>query len=65
MSDAKKCDRCKTLFDPEEIDINFSDMRMRYYLIKDCYPYPEIKLDLCEKCRVDLYNWINRGANNG
>ena len=63
MSDAKKCDRCGKLYDREEIvsAIDYSDMRFRYVLIKDCHPYPEIRLYLCKECRVDLYKWLMRG----
>ena len=63
MSNAKKCDRCGKLYDREEIVIIYnSDMRMRYYLNKDCHPYPEIRLDLCKECRIDLYNWLTKGG---
>jgi hypothetical protein len=62
MSEAKKCDRCGKLYDPEEIVFDYSDMRFRYYLSKDCHPYPEFRLDLCKECRVDLYKWLLRGG---
>lgn len=61
MSEAKKCDRCKKLYDREEIVINYSDIRLRYALIKDCHPYPELRLDLCKECRIALYEWLKKG----
>lgn len=51
-----------TVADPEEIVIDYSDMRLRYVLIKDCHPYPEMRLDLCKECRVNLYEWIKKGG---
>ena len=61
MSNAKKCDRCGKLYDTEEeIAIDYSDMRFRYTILKDCHPYPEMRLDLCKDCRLDLYKWFSR-----
>lgn len=62
MSNAKKCDRCGKLYDTEEIIIDYSDMRMRYVILKDCHPYPEIRLDLCKECRVALSEWLAKGS---
>lgn len=62
MSNAKKCDRCGSLYDPEEIVIDYSDMRLHYELSKDCYPYPDVNLDLCKNCRIDLYEWLVKGG---
>lgn len=64
MSNAKKCDRCGKLYDTEEIikEIDYSDMWWRYVLIKDCHPYPEMRLDLCKECRIDLYKWLSNGG---
>ena len=62
MSNAKKCDRCGKLYDIEEIVNDYSDMRLRYALSKDCHPYPEIRLDLCKECRIDLYKWLQKGG---
>ena len=62
MADAKKCDRCGKLYDPEEIDIDYSDMRLRYVILKDCHPYPEMRLDLCKECHINLYRWLMKGG---
>lgn len=62
MSEAKKCDRCGKLYDTEEIIIDYSDMRFRYELVKDCHPYPEFRLDLCKECRIALYEWLIKGG---
>ena len=64
MSEAKKCDRCGKLYDTNKIinEIDYSDMRFRYGLVKDCHPYSEMKLDLCKECRVDLYKWLMKGG---
>ena len=64
MSEAKKCDRCGKLYNPELIisDIDYSDMWWIYVLIKDYHPYPEMRLDLCKECRVGLYKWLLKGG---
>ncbi len=65
MANAKKCDRCGKLYDPEEIVIDYSDMCLRYVILKDCHPYPEMRLDLCKDCRIDLHKWLVKGDSNG
>lgn len=65
MSAAKKCDRCGKLYDPTEIVIDYSDMRFQYVISKDCHPYPEMRLDLCKGCRIELHKWwMEGGAKN-
>ena len=66
MSDAKKCDRCKRLYDPEDIStfIRVSDSQAwRYSVIRDNHPYKETKVDLCVKCIVKLEKFLN-GSDN-
>ena len=54
----KKCDRCGNAYDPFLENINLYDNWWRLNLIKDCYPYEEVKIDLCPNCRKDLYKWL-------
>lgn len=55
MSGAKQCDRCKQLY---SLPISFVafDEWWRFSVLKDCHPYPEIRLDLCPECQK---NWQN------
>lgn len=57
MSDIKKCDRCGEAYEPD-FNINLDDNWWRFNLRKDCYPYEEIKIDLCPDCRKELYKWL-------
>ena len=59
MSDIKKCDRCGNAYDPyHRIKIDWDQEWWRYSVHKDCYPYEEIKIDLCLSCRKELFSWI-------
>ena len=60
MANLKKCDRCERPYDPVTVakNIDLYDNWWRFSLRKDCYPYEEIKIDLCPDCRKDLYSWF-------
>ena len=51
--DAKKCDRCGAFYNP----LAFGKA-WRYSVVKDCHPYPEHKVDLCNNCRLELEMWL-------
>ena len=61
MSDAKQCDRCKKLYSLDISNLDISHEWWRYHITKDCYPDREYKLDLCNECRMKLYDWIRGG----
>ena len=61
MSDAKQCDRCKKLYSLDISKLDFSNDWWRYVITKDCHPNGEYKLDLCNECRLKLYNWLKGG----
>jgi hypothetical protein len=61
MADAKTCDRCGEVIPLYQKlpDKEFKDGYWRYEVRKDCYPYPDIEIDLCLNCKKDLVeNWL-------
>jgi len=55
-----KCDRCGAVMEPfkdkESVDLNKDDWR--YSIVRDNFPYPESKIDLCLKCSSELAEWV-------
>ena len=54
---ARQCDRCGALYS-DNINDYTDTKEARLDVVKDCHPYPEIRLDLCDKCKKSLYNWL-------
>ena len=50
---AKKCDRCGALYE--------NNLSWKYSVLKDCYPYSDQKIDLCNNCMYELEKWLKKG----
>ena len=61
MANAKECDRCGKYYSINFISFDYEEDWWRYGLYRDCYPYEEIKVDLCPECRKKLYDWLKEG----
>ena len=60
MSNAYKCDRCGKLY-VSELVVDFNKVSwVRYDITKDCHPYGTFKLDLCDACKRELAEWLNK-----
>lgn len=59
-----KCDRCGTAFEPlkDKENVNLDKDDWRYSIVRDNFPYPESKIDLCLKCSSKLAEWVKGGA---
>lgn len=63
MAEAKKCDRCGSLYEDFPLcESELSKKWWRYSIMRDDYPYPEKRLDLCSKCRRLLFEFIKVGG---
>ena len=60
-----KCDKCGKSYDSmeEAKEISLHEDNWRYSIVRDNYPYPESKVDLCLDCRKKLAEWL-KGENN-
>ena len=57
-----KCDRCgREISLDDGIDLHDTKRPWwRYDIYYDAHPYSTEKLDICIKCKEDLYKWIRR-----
>lgn len=61
MSLAKRCDRCKKLYEPKDIDIRGAIVNGLGLISRDAHntnAFPRRYLDLCPECLLSLDNWL-------
>lgn len=61
MGLAKKCDRCRNLYEPEDMDIRGAIVNGLSLINRDEQNTKAIKrryFDLCPECLISLSNWL-------